>query len=86
MKGKAGFKKKWEEVGEAEKEYTLKENLTYQEKLRIFEAMWEHAVRMGAIKLEVDEEELEQAIAHKIRMARIINGVPESPGRDSKDP
>ncbi len=73
MKKVKNLKKHWDRVRKAEAEYLEGENLSYEKKLQIFEAMWRHALDMGKIKVEMDEEEFIESISHKIRLARMIN-------------
>ena len=54
-----------------EREYAGKEKLSFHHALKIFEAMWMEALRLGSIKKAGRMEGIEA----KIRMAKIVNGL-----------
>lgn len=56
-------------VEKLEREFISKQKLSYEQALRIFEAMWQEAVRLGVLP---SKDPLEGIDSH-IRMAKILN-------------
>ncbi len=56
-------------LDELERQETRSEHLSYQDALRLFEAMWQEAMALGALPLKDPLEDIEV----DIRLARILN-------------
>ena len=56
-------------LDELERQETRSEHLSYQDALRLFEAMWQEAMALGAFPLKNPLEDIEV----DIRLARILN-------------
>jgi hypothetical protein len=54
-----------------EKEETAKTDLSFKDALKIFEAMWQEALALGAVKNSDWLNDVEK----ELRIARIINGI-----------
>lgn len=58
-------------LAELEHQETLKEHLSYQDALALFEAMWQEATTLGTLPLEDPLEDIEV----DIRLAQILNNL-----------